>query len=428
MIGLAAEIDGILPERVLIYGSLPPHARDLDLLVREDAGAALAHTLREWGFVCKGHTLARFQGDSTDAVELVPAAAWRLPPAELDALFRDAIPLEGMGRLVRPHPRHALLILARRVVRAGVVDDKMSRRLKAILTEDPAAFAAARASARAWGASLSLDLLEHRRGRRGRIVRTARVAATAQQVQAGGSTAVGAWAEAAVGLTPRARVPRVVAFSGLDGSGKSTQVRLLAESLEAVDVRVAIAWHRLTFNSTLDWLSRPVKAVIRFGRAAMRPAAREGKGQASEADPRDRPVRGPLLSGIWGTIVAALNGLSHRRTVLKHTPRVDVVLCDRYTLDSWVQLRWLYGKGVFFPVQKIVVRLLSPRPVKTFLLRLPPQVAWERKQDEFSPDALAVQASDYDRFASSVDAVVVDATRPPQELAREIAPAVWLSL
>ncbi|MDP9068357.1 MAG: hypothetical protein M3N53_08450 [Actinomycetota bacterium] len=428
MIELALAIDKVVESRCLIYGSIPPHARDLDLLVREHDERALSEALSGWGFTRKAQMWVRFGVDSVDAVDLTPAATWGLPADELEALFGDAVAIEGMHHLVRPSPHHALLILARRLVRAGILDDKRRARLDSIVAEDPDALNRARVHASAWGASRALGLLDAGRHAPSRLLRTARVAALAEQLRASGVSSARSWPEASAALTPRVRPPRVVAFSGLDGSGKSTQVRLLAATLEHLGFRVAIAWHRVTFNPSLDLIARPVKALLALVRRATRSRAPLAQAPGPSGEPPARVFeRGRVVSSIWGILVAIANGSSHRRTVLKHTRRADIVLCDRYVLDSWVQIRWLYGGGPLFPLQRVAVRALSPRPVVALFLRVPPQVAWARKRDEFSPTGLEIQAVEYDRLFRSARAVVLDATRPAEEVAREVARTVWLA-
>ena len=59
----------------------------------------------------------RFAQCTAEPVDVVPAGEWGLPPAEEEALFAEARTLEGLERLARPAPHHALLILARRLAR-----------------------------------------------------------------------------------------------------------------------------------------------------------------------------------------------------------------------------------------------------------------------------------------------------------------------
>jgi hypothetical protein len=55
-----ATVDSLIGERAVVFGSLPPAGRDLDLLLRPAAEAAPAGELPEKGFVSKRGIWARF--------------------------------------------------------------------------------------------------------------------------------------------------------------------------------------------------------------------------------------------------------------------------------------------------------------------------------------------------------------------------------
>jgi hypothetical protein len=85
--GLAKDLDEGIDGRVLVFGSLPPQGRDLDLLARPDQFSKLEMLLRGEGFIPRGQRWARFAGPDVALVELVPAERWQLPARELAALF-----------------------------------------------------------------------------------------------------------------------------------------------------------------------------------------------------------------------------------------------------------------------------------------------------------------------------------------------------
>jgi hypothetical protein len=110
----AAEIvDGAAVHSVLVFGSPPGAGRDLDLLVRDADLQRLRDALDVEGFLDRDDEWVRFRGSTAEAIDLVPASSWRLPRADLDDLFAAARPLEGLQRLVRPAPHHAILVIAR---------------------------------------------------------------------------------------------------------------------------------------------------------------------------------------------------------------------------------------------------------------------------------------------------------------------------
>jgi hypothetical protein len=176
---LAESIDRVVEAPVLVFGSPPPAGRDLDLLARPSELAALAAWLTREGFLEQGGEWVRFRDCTAESLDLVPISAWGLPDAAAESLFADAQPIEGFDHLVRPAPPHLLLVHARRLAEGdGLLPAKHRARLDAALAEDPAAWNAARASARAWRAERALATLERVYHSNDRASRAERAAAS----------------------------------------------------------------------------------------------------------------------------------------------------------------------------------------------------------------------------------------------------------
>jgi hypothetical protein len=211
-------VDAAVADRVLVFGSLPPAGRDLDLLVRPEEAAALATALEGAEFRRSGRTWARFRGCSVSVVELIPAGALRLPVNELDAVFADGSPLPGALRVVEPAPHHALLILARRLEHERRLPAKHRKRIDRVLELDPGAWASASRRAAAWRAEAALPRL--------RALHSSDEAHPAFSWRA---------------LLPRPRRTRVIALSGLDVERRRRHAAALAEALD-----------RLGFDATIE--------------------------------------------------------------------------------------------------------------------------------------------------------------------------------
>jgi hypothetical protein len=157
---IAQKIDARLANGVLVFGSLPPRGRDLDLLARPPEHAIVAATLLEAGYSQREIQWACFRGGEVCAVELVPAERWHLPPRELGALFGEAEPLDGLPRFLVPAPHHLLLIAARRQLRVrGPLTDSSRQRLEEALSRDPQAWRIAWDRAPLWNARAALGVL-----------------------------------------------------------------------------------------------------------------------------------------------------------------------------------------------------------------------------------------------------------------------------
>jgi thymidylate kinase len=218
-------------------------------------------------------------------------------------------------------------------------------------------------------------------------------------------------------LLARLEPAAVVALSGLDGAGKSTQSKALCEALSALGFRPVFSWLPLGSDRAVERLS----AVIR--RLTRRPAE-----ESFVAAPGGSSGRGSLVTHAWATFVALANTSSHRRATLLHRGRGRVLVCDRYTLDAIVRLRWLYGDRRRFRFQSWLIRSLSPRPRCSFLLEVRAETAHARKLDRWTLPELTRQAELYREEADRLRVPRLDGERPPDELAAEIAAAVWAAL
>lgn len=425
---LALLVDRNLVSRVLVFGSPPSGGRDLDLLVRPTEQSTLTAVLDAAGLVRSGNQWVDFGERTATGVELVSASAWKLPAEELAELFDAARPLDGFEQLVRPAPAHALLIAARRFTRSrGDVRAKLRTHVESTLAEDPAAWAEAKQRAPAWQASRSLRLL--REAQAGKAPHVRRIASGLSEDLAG--QPMRRRARAFARLAPRPRRTLVVAFSGLDGAGKSSQARTLHDSLERLGVPTAVVWSPLGGNLTLDLIAVPGRRLLRAAGKTRRERANSSPTGAVMSDPdgaRSIGAAGRAVTTAWATLVLLLNALSQRRAVLRHAGRARVVVFDRYALDSIVRARFLYGSSGGSWLQRWIVRRVAPRAGAAFLLEVSAETAWARKSDDWMLEQLARQADIYRVERDRFPVHPVDAEAPAEQIAAEIGAIVWRRL
>ena len=424
---LVERIDAAISGRVLLFGSLPPIARDLDLLVRPEQADELARSLEAAGFTRRGNTWARFDRCEVEVVDLVPATGWGLPPDELESLFEQAVPVGNAGNVVRPSPHHQLLILARRIARGdGRLDSKRRGRIDEALSEAPDAWLEAGRRTSLWGAETALASLEelHARGRKVSSVR--RVRALTERYEAGGNSGADARVKAIKQVRPRRPRGAVVSFSGLDGSGKTSQAKYLRESLQRLGYDAVIEWTRLSYNPSLDWIASPVKVVMRLLRRTKTPKAGHRPSAGALPDPAKELRRSsPWITRLWATVVSLANVSSQWKATRAHVRAGRIVLCDRYSLDSAVHLRYRYGVDESFAFQNWLVRRLSLVPLASFWLDVPAEVALERKTEQYTLGQLELQRRLYQEECAALEVTRFDGTRPREELCLEVIHAVW---
>ena len=402
-----------------MFGSLPPHGSDLDLVATSEAVASITAGLTAAGFVRCRSTFVDLDDATSKPVEVIDVARWALSGSEERALFADAVPLAGYEHLARPAPHHAVLLLARRVVDGGALDAKRRTRLEEALAENPDAAGEARRREEGWGLRGAIDLLS------GGATRAARLGVL---VRRSGSNPLALAKAARRVLWSPPRRGRVVSLSGLDGAGKSTQAERLAATLERAGVPVVVAWSRLAHEETLQKMVRPVKRAAALATRRGQGSGPTSQQKAGSEDPvRAFRSRSELLTHVWTIVVVLVNVSSHRRLTVRHIRAGRTVICDRYVLDSVAHLHAKYGEQRTYPIQVALLRLLSPEPVAAFLLDVPAEAAYARKPERYDVAQLARQARLYREAQERLGATRLDGTRPVDELAAEIARAVWIA-
>lgn len=439
---VVAAIDEACEENVIVTGALPPEGRDLDLLVSEEQARLLPEVLAKHGFLPRGPKVTPrrsavrqwvlIEGCSALAVDLNPVRRWGLPAAQERALLADAVPIDGFRHLVRPSPYHAILIMARRLATSGALSSRRLDKLAAAVGQDPHAWRRAQEQAGPWGVRAALPVLRRLYEQGGPPTRAERAKALAEVTMAEGPG--GAVARAGAKLAAAMpRQPRVIGFSGLDGSGKSSQVRALTSMLEQLDVAVVTEWKPLGHNASI----RAVRRVAKRGYARLRGL------DAKQLDQMKKPGRSliaganPALLGgqqnaalthIWSSVVCLASAGRYRLVALRHAGSGRLIIFDRFALDTTAQLRFFYGPEHRFGFQRALIRILCPAPIGAWLLEVPGEVALARKPEQYDLAQLKQQEVLLREEAARLGVTRLDGTRPMTELTQQIATEVWKRL
>lgn len=214
--------------------------------------------------------------------------------------------------------------------------------------------------------------------------------------------------------------PTAIAFSGLDGAGKSSQTQLLREELARRGLAVETAWVPVAINPSLGQLKLVADRMLT--RAGSPRRARSASPAPEAPDPGRRLVRrSPPARHAWSTVVTLANVYSHWRSLLRHAGAADVVIFDRYAIDTAVRLHTWYGGLGSVAVQEWLTRSLSPRPACAYLLDVPAERALARKVDRWDIETLRRQATLYREACRRFGVRRLDGERDPEALASEIA-------
>ena len=186
----------------------------------------------------------------------------------------------------------------------------------------------------------------------------------------------------------------VIAFEGLDQSGKQTQSERLAEVLRNEG-------HRVEFLSFPEYTTA-IGAEI---------------GTALQGERHYDPDTLQLLY--------IANRYEFRPRLLEWLDAGAIVICDRYMASSIA-----YGEAQGLdPLWLHDVQRHLPRPTLTIVLDIPPEVSLQRKQaarDKFERDLplLSRVRASYQRQAAAPDWLLIDGQRAVESVAAEVIGAV----
>ncbi|MEZ4223830.1 MAG: hypothetical protein R3B13_22970 [Polyangiaceae bacterium] len=210
----------------------------------------------------------------------------------------------------------------------------------------------------------------------------------------------------------------LISVSGVDGSGKSTQIDRLARALRARGRSPRVFWHRPGYSAELDAL----RSLVRRVRPNSLPTA-------AAPERRAKAFANPRTQLVWFCAAVADMALQYGIKVRVWRLFGQDVICDRYLSDAQVDLRLRFpAVADRFGSAFSLLSLACPRPDLAVLLLVPDTVADARlsQKNEPFPDDLEVRAArrrSYESLGATGEFVVVDASEDIERVTARIVAA-----
>jgi thymidylate kinase len=215
---------------------------------------------------------------------------------------------------------------------------------------------------------------------------------------------------------------RLLYVGGIDGSGKTTQAEAFVRSARGQDARWIYRWARWEPKLTAPLMALARRGLARGGApGSARPS--DDAGYRDFRGGKQRIFRRQWARALWTAAV-----------LLEYLPQVwwrlgpallrgRFVVCDRYLPDVWIDLAMNFGEGEG-GVERLrghPLNRLFPRPRGGVVLDLDAEAGYQRKNDGTPLAYLQDRRSLYLELARRLGLGVVDAGRPREEVARDVA-------
>lgn len=192
----------------------------------------------------------------------------------------------------------------------------------------------------------------------------------------------------------------LVALSGVDGSGKTTQAQALVHAFRQCGIRARYVWSR-------GGSSALAGRLIALGKRLLR-----GRGGVPAEEAREALFRHPLARRLWPWLVWLDLSWLYLRNVRWPLWRGDVVICDRYVLDALAEMGARLGDArIMWSLPARLLVWLHPRPHKAFFLAVDPLKARSRQpaeQQQGTPSLAGRQGEMYNVLAEKMGYMLVN--------------------
>lgn len=197
-----------------------------------------------------------------------------------------------------------------------------------------------------------------------------------------------------------------IIFSGLDGSGKTTQAEKLKHFISKKNISYKYVWLRYP-----NFLTLPFAFFVRlFGCSVY--LINEQRANNGIKNLKDKP----FLQKLWISIFFYDLKLI---TKLKLRSNVDLIIIDRYVVDSIVDLILTTGNDSLLQnlIKKFII--LIPKNAKMFYFDITPELSYQRNMEE-SLDVLTKRRKIYLKLSEQIPIKFIDSSQSILDIHQQI--------
>jgi thymidylate kinase len=213
----------------------------------------------------------------------------------------------------------------------------------------------------------------------------------------------------------------LIAFTGIDGSGKTTQAELLVESLKQNGFNVSYVWSR--------WKPFLLRSLIKRWKSGS--AAGDDKLNNDEINikkKKQRMLSNPIIRWLWLSAFFIDYGLQIFVKIRLRLLKKGLVISDRIFYDSVIDQAINLGKNrdwLLRSLDSFWIRFIFPRPDVILYVDCPADTAFLRKDDAPNIEYLEARRTLYLKLTDKYQWLKVDGALSLEETSTQISNKIY---
>lgn len=211
----------------------------------------------------------------------------------------------------------------------------------------------------------------------------------------------------------------IVAFSGIDSSGKTTQIDIFEKYCNEKNLCVGKIWGKGRGTPGVML----IKGIVRGDRGMSPEQKKEYRANVYKNGRKRKLLLTASILDLWWYF-----GLWYRIMNWTH----KILICDRYLWDTYIDFRSEFPEFEIdnWKIWKIAVKL-APKPMHSFMFYITAEESYRRDQQkgDLTLDPLEVKIAKVDKYMKLINngkwEVVIDGTRDRESISKEVHKTVF---